>query len=213
MQEQDLRSIWNSSSSSVQISIEHAQLAEELNGKLSSIHNKIQKRDLWEILASVLGILIYSCFLYFFSPPLQKIACALTIVWFVFIIYRFYKSKKQAVKPNFTMPLTEQLMQQKTILISQMKLLGTVAYWYVLPPLLFNTLFIFGSDDFSEYNWGNGMADKVFILVLIGIKIMILAIISAFCIYIVRMNKRAANDLQPFVDNIERLQEQLEMDK
>ena len=103
MLEQELKDIWNSSSQTAQISIETNQLGKELNTKVTSIQKKIRIRDIREISASVIGILIFSYLLYEIPFPITKIACGLSIAWFVFVILKSMKSKKQNTVSNFSL--------------------------------------------------------------------------------------------------------------
>ena len=63
MLEQELKDIWNNSSQTERISIEANSLAEELDNKVNNIQKKIRMRDVREISASVIGILIFAYFL------------------------------------------------------------------------------------------------------------------------------------------------------
>jgi hypothetical protein len=64
MKETELRDIWDNSSRTSQITFETNQLIDELNSKVSDIQKIIRKRDLREILASLIGILIFGYLLY-----------------------------------------------------------------------------------------------------------------------------------------------------
>jgi len=105
MLEQELKNIWNNSSQTAQISIETNQLIDELNTKVSGIQKVVRKRDIREISASVIGILIFSYLLYEIPFPITRLACTLSIIWFVYVILKFRKSNSQNTQSNLQITL------------------------------------------------------------------------------------------------------------
>ena len=103
MLEQELKDIWNNSTRTTKISIETNLLVEELNVKVNSIQKKIRIRDVGEISASVIGILIFGYLLYEIPFPITRISCIFSIVWFAYVIFKFSKSKKQ--QPSYIIHL------------------------------------------------------------------------------------------------------------
>lgn len=209
MLEQELKDIWNNSSQTTQISIETSQLVEELNTKVSSIQKKIRVRDIREISASVIGILIFGYLLYEIPFPITKAACALAIVWFIFVIFKFRKSKIQNTENNLYVSLTEQLKQQKTMMIEQADLLDSALYWYAIPPYIMNFIFILGLENPSDYNWTNSIAENILPLT-INLKIVTLIGLALFYAFTFWVNKRAlTKDIKPLLENIKTLQKQI----
>ena len=147
MLEQEIKNIWSNSSRTAKISIDTSQLVEELNTKVATIQKKIRIRDNTEIYASVIGILIFGYLSYEIPFPITKAACALSIIWFVFVIFKFRKSKIQNTKSNLHLSLTEQLEQQKVTMKLQLDLLDSATYWYTIPPFIINLIFIFGLEN------------------------------------------------------------------
>ena len=95
MLEQELKNIWNNSSKTEHISIETSLLVSELNAKMSRIQKVIKKRDIREISASVIGILIFIYLFYEIPFPINKLACIMSIIWFAYVILKLRKSKKK----------------------------------------------------------------------------------------------------------------------
>jgi len=209
MLEQKLKDIWNNSSQSRQISIETKKLTEELNTKINSIQKKIRSRDIREISASIIGILLFGYLLFEIPFPITKVACGVAIVWFVFIIGKFRKSKLQNTKTDFSLTVAEQLNNQKTMMLQQSGLLDSSLYWYAIPPFLMNFIFILGLENPIDYNWTNSIAESLLpltsnskIITLIG-----LALFYAFTFWV---NKRALDkDLKPTIESIEKMQQQI----
>lgn len=209
MLEQELKDIWNNASKTAQISIETNQLVEELNAKVSNLQKKIRTRDVREISASVIGILLFSYLLYEIPFPITKVACGLAIAWFVFVILKFRKSKTQNIKTDFSLSLTEQLKNQKTMMVQQAKLLDSALYWYAIPPFIMNFIFILGLENPTDYNWTNSIAESLLPLTsnLKTITIIGLALFYAFTFWV---NKRALNkDVNPMIKSIDKMQQQI----
>ena len=161
MLEQELKDIWNNSSQTGQISIETKQLTEELNTKINSIQKKIRSRDIREISASIIGILLFGYLLFEIPFPITKVACGMAIAWFVFVIVKFRKSKLQNTKTDFSLTVAEQLNNQKTIMLQQSSLLDSALYWYAIPPFIMNFIFILGLENPMDYNWTNSVAESL----------------------------------------------------
>ena len=209
MLEQELKDIWNNSSQTAQISIETNLLREELNTKINSIQKKIRMRDIREIAASIFGILIFSFLLYEIPFPITKVACGLTITWFVFVILKFRKSKIQNTKTDFSLPLTKQLTQQKKMMVQQAKLLDSALYWYAIPPFIMNFIFILGLDNPSAYNWNNSIAESLLPLTS-NFKIITLIGLALFYAFTFWINQRAlTKDVKPIIESIEKMQQQI----
>lgn len=209
MLEQELKDIWNNSSQSGQISIETKQLTEELSTKIKSIQKKIRSRDIREISASIIGILIFGYLLFEIPFPVTKVACSLAIAWFVFVIVKFRKSKLQNTKTDFSLTIAEQLNNQKTRMLQQSNLLDSALYWYAIPPFIMNFIFILGLENPIDYNWTNSVAESLLPLTS-NFKIVILIGLALFYAFTYWIHKRALNkDVKPTLESIEKMQQQI----
>lgn len=209
MLEQELKDIWKNSSESEQISIEIKQLTKELNAKVNNIQKKIQNRDIREISASIIGILFFGYLLFEIPFPITKIACGLAIVWFVFIITKFRKSKMQNTKTDFSLTIVEQLRNQKTIMEQQVNLLDSALYWHTIPPFIMNFIFILGLENPIDYNWTNNIAKSVLPLTS-NLKITTLIGLALFYAFTFWANRRALNkEIKPTIESIEKMLSQI----
>jgi len=209
MLEQELKDIWNNSSQSGQISIETKQLTEELSTKIKSFQKKIRSRDIREISASIIGILIFGYLLFEIPFPVTKVACSLAIAWFVFVIVKFRKSKLQNTKTDFSLTIAEQLNNQKTRMLQQSNLLDSALYWYAIPPFIMNFIFILGLENPIDYNWTNSVAESLLPLTS-NFKIVILIGLALFYAFTYWIHKRALNkDVKPTLESIEKMQQQI----
>jgi len=209
MLEQEIKDIWSNSSRTAKISIDTNQLVEELNTKVDTIQKKIRIRDNTEIYASVIGILIFGYLSYEIPFPITKAACALSIIWFVFVIFKFRKSKIQNTKSNLHLSLTEQLEQQKVTMKLQLDLLDSATYWYTIPPFIINLIFIFGLENPSDYNWTNSIAESILPLSM-NLKIGTIIGLAMFYALTFWLNKRAIiREIKPLLNNIETVEQQI----
>lgn len=209
MLEQELKDIWNNSSQSGQISIETQQLTEELGTKIKSIQKKIRSRDIREISASIIGILIFGYLLFEIPFPVTKVACGLAIAWFVFVIVKFRKSNLQNTKTDFSLSIAEQLNNQKTMMLQQSNLLDSALYWYAIPPFIMNFIFILGLENPIDYNWTNSVAESLLPLTF-NFKVVTLIGLVLFYAFNYWINKRALNKaVKPTLESIEKMQQQI----
>jgi len=209
MLEQEIKDIWSNSSRTAKISIDTSQLVEELNTKVTTIQKKIRIRDNTEIYASVIGILIFGYLSYEIPFPITKAACALSIIWFVFVIFKFRKSKIQNTKSNLHLSLTEQLEQQKVTMKLQLDLLDSATYWYTIPPFIINLIFIFGLENPSDYNWTNSIAENILPLSM-NLKIGTIIGLAMFYALTFWLNKRAIiKEIKPLLNNIKTVEQQI----
>lgn len=209
MLKQELKDIWKNSSQSGQISFETQQLTEELSTKIKSIQKKIRSRDIREISASIIGILIFGYLLFEIPFPVTKVACGLAIAWFVFVIVKFRKSNLQNTKTDFSLTIAEQLNNQKTMMLQQSNLLDSALYWYAIPPFIMNFIFILGLENPIDYNWTNSVAESLLPLTF-NFKIVTLIGLALFYAFTYWINKRALNKVvKPTLESIEKMQQQI----
>ncbi len=209
MLDKELRDIWNNSSQTARISIETAQLIKDLNARVSSIQRVIRKRDIREVSASAVGMLIFMYLLYEIPFPTTKIACSLSIIWFAFVIFKFRKSKMQRITSHLDLSVEGQLSDQKAALQHQANLLDSIAYWYAIPPFIINCVFLLGLGNPADYNWTNSLAKSILPLT-VNLKIITTIGLAFFYVFIIWINKRALNkDVKPIIDSINKMQQQI----
>lgn len=209
MLEQELKQIWKNSSQAEKIKFDISRLMMDLNGKLLSFEKKIRNRDLREIGAAILGILIFSYMAWVIPFVLTKLACVLTIFWLVYVIYRLRQVKKYKKDIEVSSSYIDQLKHQKEYFLKEAKLLDSVLYWYVLPPFLINVLFVSGLGSPVELGEGGRMFD--FLPFDLGEKLRFLGLVAAFSVFVVWLNKKAVKkNFLPLISRIEDLEAELE---
>jgi cbb3-type cytochrome oxidase subunit 3 len=209
MLEQELKNIWKNSSKTAQISIETDRLVQEFDTKMIHIQKKIRKRDVREISASVIGILIFSVFAYEIPFPITKFSCFLSILWFLYVIYTFRKSNQQNSSENLSLPLKEQLAHKKQLMQHQLKLLNSAGYWYAGPSFITNFIFIIGLENPIDYNWTNQIAENLLPLT-VNAKVGTIIGLGIFYLLVIWVHKIAAKkDVHPILKSIEAIQQQI----
>ena len=207
MLEQELKNIWNNSSQTAHISIETSQLIEELNAKMSSIQKVVRIRDIREISASAIGMLIFMYLLYENPFPITKLACSLSIVWFAYVIFKLKKYKTQHITSHLDLSVKDQLADQEAAMQHQADLLNSIAYWYAIPPFIINCLFLLGLGNPTDYYWNNSLAVS-FLPLTVNLKIVTILGLAFFYSFIIWINKRALNkDVKPIIESLKKVQQ------
>lgn len=218
MLEQELKEIWKNSSQEEKINFDLSSLIVDLNKKMNQLNKTIRRRDRSEIGASVFGMVAFLYFAYEIPFPLTKIACILTVFWFVYVIFKLKKNKRQKLAIDLSLSFREQMTRQKANILQEVSLLNAVIYWYVLPPVLINVLFIVGFGHPMDYDWSPWLVEKLIIEnkldllpISLNMKLLYICGIVIFNAFVIWINKRAVNkNLKPLIENTEQVIDQLE---
>ena len=212
MQDQELKNIWQNSASTYNIRLQLSELNKNLSQTVSDIEKEIKVRDRNEIIASIIGIFIFGYFTYEIPYPISKVACLFAVLWFGYVIFKFKKSHKEKVDVDISLPLKEQLAQQKVNMNLQKKLLLSVPYWYVLPPYIMNIILFIGFENPEDYGWDHFLAgffpydpvEKIFPLLFV-------TLLYGFIIWI---NIKTANSkFKNVIEDIEKMEKGLAEEK
>lgn len=211
MLEQNLKDIWKNSSRIEKIKFDLSRLMIDLNGKMNKIEKAIKSRDIREIGASIIGIIMFGYFAIVVPFPVTKIASVLTIGWFIYLIFKLKNNKKIKLPIDMTAAFNDQLERQRKNMVQEAKLIDSVLYWYVLPPFIMNIIFVLGIGDPLKYNWSTWAANVL--PVTTNDKITVIAFIALFNVFVVWLNKRAVKkSINPIIKEIENVQSQLQSD-
>ncbi len=209
MLEEQLKEIWKDTSTKAQINFDLARLMIDLQHKTDRIEGNIRARDRREIIASLIGIVIFSYFAYEIPFPITKVACLLAVLIFIFIIYKLRRARKELVAVNMTSSFREQLQEQKIFFKNQQQLLQSVLWWYLLPPFVMNIIFIVGIGDPAAYDWSPALLDLLPITP--REKVGTLVSVAVFYGFVYWLNRRSAKSVYPpVIQELERVQAQLD---
>lgn len=209
MLEQELKDIWKNSSQVEQIKFDLSRLIMDLDRKMTRIEKVIRKRDFREIGAALIILPIFGYLAYEIPYPITRAASLLTIVWSLYVIYKFRSVQKRRREENLSLSFTQQLENQKANMMDQHRLLDTVLYWYVLPPYILNLVFIWSLGYPANIEWSGNLINHL--PMDLNSKIVLTIGLAVFNTFIVWLNKRAVKKtLNPLIADIERVQAQLE---
>lgn len=209
MTEQELKEIWLSSSQTERIQVDSSRLVMDLKNKLNHIEKVIRNRDIREIVAAFITIPMFAYFAYDIPFPITRIASILTIVWSVYVIYRFRKLQLSKKNEDLTLPFKAQLENQKINMMTQHRFLDTVLYWYAGPPFLLNVTFILGLGNPEIFGFSSDL--KEHLPFDSASKITLIVGLAFFYAFVVWLNKRAVKKtLNPLIADIQRIQDQLD---
>ncbi|MEL7144966.1 MAG: hypothetical protein AAFO69_01255 [Bacteroidota bacterium] len=205
MKEEELIQIWKNSIKMNQIKVNLPLLVSELRSKMEKFDSKIRQRDLREVMASVIGMVLFLSLAVYIPYLWSKIACILMVIWFGYVIYKL-KSTSKTAQPNASLPLSEQLQARKEYLGRQMQLLLNVPYWYILPPFVINLIFFAGVGDPAL--WDSPLA--AILPYETWEKVIVLLFLTALYTYVTWINLKAARtEFPPLIKQIERTRAEL----
>lgn len=212
MLEQELKDIWKNSAKAEQIKFEMSRLMIDMESKMKRVERAIRIRDLSEISASIVGIPLFTYFAYEVPFVWAKVGAVLSVVWFVYVIFKFRHSKKQGKAVNLASSFREQLIHHRAHLYHQAQLLNTVLYWYVLPPFIANLIFIAGIGNSETYHWQPLLIKLV--PVTLAMKLTYIIGLSVFYAFTVWINKRAVKrNINPAIEELEQVIAQLDKEE
>lgn len=210
MLEQELKEIWRNSSETERIKFEMSRLLIDLKNKMSRLERFIRIRDISEITTAIIFIPIFGYFAYEIPFVVTKIGCIFTMIWFGYLIFKLRDVKKHKLSIDPALSFREQLANQKAYILQEARLIDTVLYWYLLPPLVAHAILVLGLGDPVEYGWSNTLTNEILPIPLIN-KIVYLIFCAILYAGILWINKRVVNKTyKPVIKDIERVQQQLE---
>ncbi len=146
MLDQDLKNIWQRAGQTEFVNLNEPQLLTQLKPQIESFQKEIATRDAREIQATFLLMPAFAIIAYFVPNTLSKIGAALIIPYCLLVIYMLKQVKKYKVS-DFNLPIKDYLKQYYRYVAKEMRLMQTVAFWYILPPAISLTLFFTGLEE------------------------------------------------------------------
>ncbi|WP_024769497.1 hypothetical protein [Aquimarina macrocephali] len=195
MIEDELISIWQSSSNQERLKFEKSKLMLELQSSLGRLHRWWKYIERVNIISALITILAFMFIVYWAPYISMKIASVLVIVWSIYVGIRMSGVKK--LKPS---DLEENYLQYlektKVYLLAQKKMLETSLNWSILTIYLIVPLFFVGI-------WEKPLARYIGVgafLALVGVGI--------YEYYLSK--RRVKNEIIPRINRIDELIESLE---
>lgn len=194
----DLKNSWKAEMEQSSNEQDLPQVIDSITKATTKLDKSIKRRDLLEISVALLLIPVWTWKLFYSASVIQSIGLWIAILACLFIPYKLIKAKQvDSAKDDSVLAF---LTVEKSKLKSQMKLLETVAVWYIAP--LFTAIILITA--------GASVDD-------LGIPIINQALVIYYCfctllvVGIYWLNKRAAKkQFAPLLDNVERRIQELE---
>ena len=141
----ELEQIWHDSAKAERVEIDRVRLLADLNGQLKRFDRVIRRRDVREIVAAVIVIVLFGVGTFYYTDILSRIGMILGVLYGILVIVVLKVAKRQ--KPiEFELPVKEYLVKYRDYLDKQKSLLKNIVYWYLLPPFVACLLFFIGQE-------------------------------------------------------------------
>jgi len=114
-----------------------AQLISAMQNKTSLLRRCLDARDVRELLACAVVILVFGCF-YFtvYREPISRLGDLIVIGSTIFIAWKFVHTRRTTPPAPPGATVVESLRAELNSVRAQSRLLGSVLWWYLLPPTI-----------------------------------------------------------------------------
>lgn len=167
-----------------------------LRGEAARFDRQIRQRD-WFETAAALAVVVYVCVrLPGAGPGLDRVGLALLGLGSLFVAGWLWWAKRQAPAPAVDLPAADALRAAIARVDLQVRLLRSVAWWYLLPPAPGIVLMVAGPGGLP-----------------VAVRVAALAAVAVFFYGVYRLNQRTADgELVPLRDRLVRLLHDLTAD-
>jgi hypothetical protein len=159
------------------------------------MERKLFRRDVTESSLALAGVVFFGWLAVRLPMVTGKIGCLIIVAGAVVIIAKFWHTRHAGRPPAGSLPLEGYLSQERQHLVRQIRLLRSVAWWYLSPTLLGANLIFWAISP----SWIFSACYSV-VSVMVGV-------------FIWWLNQQAIrSELQPMLDEIDRVTRQLSFD-
>ena len=185
MNDEQLKKLWQTANTNKDIfTINPPKIIIEMNTKIQQFEKDIKNRNKREIIVAMLLIPVSIFFAVTIPFTLSKIGAVVLLCSCLWIIY-YLKSNSPTKEMNMQLSLKEQLQTHKEHIQKEKQILENVLVWYMLPIILGLILLSAGR------GIDRGFFIQLFILFIVAIGIYFL-------------NKKAANEMTPLIEEIDK---------
>jgi len=209
MKEQELKNIWQHEARNPEIAITMDELVHSFKQELNTAHNRVKYRDAREIMVALALTVLFIALAFMAPLLLSKIACVLCALSFLYVINKLRQNREAVVVPKMTTSYRERLSGQHHFITKQMQLLNTVLYWYLVPILGSQLLFVWSLGNEGTYVPDGFMAEVL--TTSLTHKLIMTAVFLILGYYVLRQNKKAVRiNWAPLLAKIEILRSELQ---
>lgn len=175
MNENKLKEAWEQLvSDKEKISFKSPNLRIDMEREINNFEKRIKLRDRREIIVAAC-FLLCSITLAIISNGYERLGAIFISVYLVWVIYYLTKAKNQQPSFSISKSIKTQLIEYKSYVLLQQRLVKNVLYWYLLPLIPGVVFFCLG------------MESKIVAALLLLFNVFVF-------IYIYRLNQRAAKE-------------------
>jgi hypothetical protein len=176
---------------------------EDLRSRMNKFERTIRRRNLREYVAAGLVIGVFAYYDWVFPTLLLRIGCGLLILGTAYVAYQLHRKASARPAPA-EMGLRNCVQFQRSELERQRDALRAVWSWYLSPFLPGMSLFLLGLFQFTKnvteaagrpFNTGAAVAGLTLVAGCVGMVFVAIWL----------LNRRAANELQKQIDDLDRL--------
>lgn len=185
MHDKDLKNLWKDAPEKGVVQFDHQQILTDMNVQIEKIEKSIKRRNVVEIIAAVLIIILFGRTYFQSDFGLQQIGAGLAVLAAIFIIYKLLKVQLSRKSTDVSVSIKEQLLASKTYLKREQNLLENVVYWYILPLTIAILLMALGGG-------GSYLFKMIYIPLVLG-----------FAFFLYWLNQKAARKFDPYLTQLD----------
>ena len=144
MNDDELKRLWREQPLALPAELSGTAPLAELRKRMKRFDRTIWWRDLREVAACLVVIAVFGIYFIWIPTALARVGCVLTILSAIFIAWRLLGSKRQAGRETPGASIMDSLRVELSKVETQIRLLRSVWWWYVLPILTGAEVFYFG---------------------------------------------------------------------
>lgn len=144
MNEQELKQLWQRQVLAPPAKLPDAQVVQAMKQKMSQFGRTIFWRDVREVAACLLVIFLFLPGCFKAASWLSQTGCLVEVFSAIFIAFRLVYSKRRDDRNLTADSLRGYLLHERRKIETQIRLLSTVLWWYILPLYIGAVMVAFG---------------------------------------------------------------------
>ena len=145
----DLRSSWQENNEESMSAEQREEIVARVCRRVERLGSSICRRDVIETIASVAAVFFFTRFFLRSDVPVAKIGAAIVVAWAVFIIYKLHRTRLVQKRTCLDASVREFCKTEMERLDRQIRLVRSVLWWYIIPPVIGVNLLFFGVTGFG----------------------------------------------------------------
>ncbi|MDZ7771158.1 MAG: hypothetical protein U5K31_00160 [Balneolaceae bacterium] len=135
MELDELKDIWKQQKAAAGANYSRSELLMLINNRMISFEERIRSRDRLEVLACIAVIIFFGAYFFVTESLLQQVGSVVLVSGALLVWYRLKTTDvhKTEDRPMVDLPMAVHLERELRRVREQKKLLGSIAWWYILP--------------------------------------------------------------------------------